>query len=365
MTDVDGNVGAAESLEPDVPPAIAERVRRRGGSATIYDVAELADVSPSTVSRALSKPGRISAKTEQKIRHAASRLHFRFNPIARALPTGRSHTIALVVADITNPVIFGIVRGAEQAASAAGYTLVIAESQESGATETEVIERLVPSVDGFVLATTRLNDERIVQIAARKPVVLINRAVDSVPSVLPDVDQGVVELMEHLAVTGHRSVVYVAGPTSSWINRRRWERMLEAAELHGVALDEIGPTIPTIQGGRDAFRRILQARTTAVVAFNDLIAIGIMQAASEACTRVPTELSIAGFDDIFGSELIVPPLTTVRSQLVLAGERAVHSILRRLDGDGGAESGEGVLLETTLVVRGSTGPAPQYPKESS
>lgn len=95
-----------------------DAVRRGKGAATIYDVAELAGVSPSTVSRALGKPGRISAVTEARIRVAAEQLSFRINPMARALHTGRTHTLALVVADITNPVIFGIVRGAEQAASA-------------------------------------------------------------------------------------------------------------------------------------------------------------------------------------------------------------------------------------------------------
>src|SRR4051795_3646503 len=98
---------AGESVD-EVSPELEARIKRRGGAATIYDIAELAGVNPSTVSRALSKPGRISAKTEAKIRAAAERLDFQFNPMARALPTGRSHTIGLLVADITNPVIFGI-----------------------------------------------------------------------------------------------------------------------------------------------------------------------------------------------------------------------------------------------------------------
>lgn len=342
------------SVEEPLPPAIAARVKRRGGAATIYDIAELAGVNPSTVSRALSKPGRISAPTEAKIRAAAQRLHFRFNPMARALPTGRSHTLALVVADITNPVVFGIVRGAEQAASAAGYTLVIAESQESGETEAETIERLIPSVDGLVLATTRLSDERIAEIAARKPVVLINRAVDNVPSVLPDVETGVAALLEHLHGHGHRSIAYLAGPETSWISERRFERMLDASDRLGFALVEIGPNQPTIEGGRAAYRRVLAARPTAVIAFNDLIAIGLMQAAAEQSVRVPEDLSVAGFDDIFGSELISPPLTTVRAQLVEAGESAVVDLLASLDGDELAADAR--LLETRLVVRGSTGP---------
>ena len=349
--------GVSVDLDGEIPPELAARVRRRGGAATIYDIAELAGVNPSTVSRALSKPGRISATTEAKIRVAAEKLNFRFNPMARALPTGRSHTLALVVADITNPVVFGIVRGAEKAASAAGYTLVIAESQESGEAEAEAIERLMPSVDGVVMATSRLSNERIVDIASRKPVVLINRAVEGVAGVLPDVESGVSELLTHLTDLGHRSIAYVSGPATSWISDKRFEQMLEATGRLGFSLVEIGPNSPTIEGGRAALRRVLAARPTAVVAFNDLIAIGLMQAAAEKGLAVPDQLSVAGFDDIFGSELITPPLTTVRAQLVEAGERAIATLLSRLAGD----DGDGVLplLATTLIVRGSTGVPPQ------
>jgi LacI family transcriptional regulator len=328
--------------------------RRKNGAATIYDVAELAGVSPSTVSRALGKPGRISAATEARIRVAAEQLSFRINPMARALPTGRTHTLALVVADITNPVVFGMVRGAERAATAEGYTLVIAESQESGVTEAETVQRLLPSVDGVILATSRLDDSDILGLARQKPLVLINRAVGDVAAILPDVEAGVSALLAHLHDLGHRSVAYLSGPTTSWVSARRWEHLLEHTERHGMALVEIGPNAPTIEGGHEAARRVRAARVTAVVAFNDLLAIGLMQALAQAGVRVPDELSVAGFDDIFGSELIVPPLTTVRSQLELAGHRAASHLLAELAG--APAVGEAPLLSTELVVRGSTAP---------
>jgi LacI family transcriptional regulator len=343
---------------PDVSPELSARITRRGGSATIYDVAELAGVNPSTVSRALTKPGRISAKTESRIRAAAARLDFRFNPMARALPTGRSQTIGVVVADITNPVIFGIVRGAEQAASAASYTLVIAESQESGEAEVDTIHRLLPSVDGLVLATTRLSDERIAEIAERRPVVVLNRAVDGIPSVLPDVRKGVRELVDHLIVLGHTSIAYLSGPDTSWISRRRWDELLELTLPAGVAAVEIGPNAPTIAGGAAALPRVRAARSTAVIAFNDLMAIGLMQSAASASVRVPDDLSVAGFDDIFGSEFIMPPLTTVRSQLTTAGARAVDHLMAQIGVDG-VESELDQLLDTSLVVRASTGVTPE------
>lgn len=329
---------------------------RRGSAPTIYDVAALAGVSPSTVSRALSKPGRISATTEAKIRAAADELRFRVNPLARGLFTGRTLTLALVVADITNPVIFGIVRGAEHAASERGYTLVIAESQESGEAESETVRRLMPSVDGIILATTRLGEAGIRDLAAEKPVVLINRAVSGVPAILPDVEKGVAALIDHLAALGHRSIAYLAGPTASWISDRRWEALLAYAEQRDIATVEIGPNAPTIDGGRAAVRRVRASRATAVVAFNDLIAIGVMQQFAEDGVEVPRQVSVSGFDDIFGSELIVPALTTVRSQLESAGRRAATSLIALVDGAQPDDPAQ--LLDTSLVVRASTGPAP-------
>lgn len=358
-------MSTADAADPsaagDIPPELAARIAKRGGSATIYDIAQLAGVNPSTVSRALSKPGRISQKTEAKIKAAAERLDFQFNPMARGLPTGRSHTLGLLVADITNPVIFGIVRGAEHAASAAGYTLVIAESQESGEAEAEAISRLLPSVDGIVLATTRLSDERIAGLSSRKPVVLINRPVDGVPSVLPDVETGVDALVEHLAGLGHRSLLYLSGPETSWISRRRWDHLLQTSSDRDLAIVEVGPHPPTIEAGKAALRRVLAARSTAVIAFNDLMAIGLIQAATAAGIRVPEDLSVTGFDDIFGSELIVPALTTVRAQLQEAGASAVAHLVELINGGpqaGDADAATGGLLETTLVVRASTGQAP-------
>lgn len=322
--------------------------KRRGGATTIYDVAQLAGVNPSTVSRAFTKPGRVSAATEAKIRAAAAELKFRPNPLARALPSGKTLTIGLVVADITNPMVFGVIRGAERAASAAGYVLVVAESQESGEVEAAAIERLMPGVDGIVMATTRLSDDRINDIASRKPVVLINRDVRGVPGVLPDIGAGVDALVDHLAALGHRSVAFVAGPAQSWISDRRWEAIMTAAGRHEMAAVEIGPNLPTLEGGRAVMPRVLAARVSAVIGYNDLIAMGIMQAAAQAGVSIPDDLSVAGFDDIFGSDLITPALTTVRSQLALAGERAVQQLLGQ-EGDA-----MGQLLHTELVLRAST-----------
>ncbi|WP_369372457.1 LacI family DNA-binding transcriptional regulator [Promicromonospora sp. Populi] len=329
---------------------------------TIYDIAVLAGVNPSTVSRALSKPGRISAKTEKAIQDAAKQLNYRVNPMARALPTGRSRTLGLIIADITNPMYFDVLRGAERAAALSGYTLVIAESQESGEREAATVERIAPSVDGLILGTTRLTDAQIAALAETKPLVVINRRVEGaadVEAIVPQLGPGIRQALTHLADLGHTSLVYLSGPDRSWMSAARGEALAAQARELGVAATQIGPGVPTLQGGRDALDAVVASGASAVFAYNDLMAIGLLHAAQERGLRIPGRLSIVGFDDIFGSDFTSPPLTTVRTPLGLMGELAARKILDRLGEDppdAGPTEAAGSPLATELVVRGSTGP---------
>ncbi|WP_062078419.1 LacI family DNA-binding transcriptional regulator [Demequina globuliformis] len=325
---------------------------RKSGAATIYDIARLAGVNPSTVSRALNKPGRVSAATEARIRKAAAELNFHENPLARALPTGRTNTIAAVVADMTNPVVFNTVRGAENAAARYGFTLIVAESQESGSIEAATADRVAPFVDGIILATTRLPDEHILRLAERKPVVMINRAAGNLVNIAPDVAPGIDQLVEHLASLGHRSIAYLGGPDRSWISARRWEALFKAARLRGISVFEIGPNSPTIAAGKLSFERAQASGASAIVAYNDLLALGLIRAAREQGVSVPDDISVAGFDDIFGADFVSPSLTTVRADLLEAGTRAVESLM----GDIGVDviARPEASLSTTLMVREST-----------
>ena len=347
--------------ESKAPPAA--RSNRRGKSVpTIYDVARLADVNPSTVSRALSQPGRINIKTEQRIHSAAKELNYRLNPMARALPTGRTSTIGLLVADITNPMFFTAVRGAERAAAERGYILVLVESQESGEREAEAAHRVLPSVDALILVTTRLSNASITELADRKPLVVLNRHIDGVSSLVPDVDRGIDQALDHLAELGHTAVAFLSGPSTSWMSGARWASLLARAPQRGMTIVEIGPGAPTLEGGRATLNRISASGVTAVVAYNDLMAIGLLRAATEAGIDVPGSLSIVGFDDIFGSDFTSPPLTTIRTPLDLAGDLAVRRALDMIDAD--ASDTDYVTpieppIVTELIVRGSTGPVPQ------
>ncbi len=323
--------------------------------ATIYDVARLAQVSPSTVSRALNKPGRISAQTERKIRAAAERLEFEINPMARALPTGRRMTLALMLADITNPVVFGLIRGAERGAAAAGYTLIITESQESGEAELRMLRKIQASVDGIVLATTRGPAEPIRQFAHAKPIVLVNRAEPGVASIIPDVPGGVAQLLDHLRACGHANVAYLSGPAASWVNGERWAALVRLAPPRAMHVFQMPGRAPTMAGGAEALERVMLLPATAVIAFNDLMAIGLLRQARQEDIAVPGRLSIAGFDNIFGAELTTPALTTVAAPLEDAGARAVESLVALIEGSP-ARLPEVSPFELRLVVRDSTGP---------
>jgi len=343
--------GSGLDAAADVPT----RVRPARPAPTIYDIAELAGVNPSTVSRALSKPGRISAKTEKLIQDAAKTLNYRVNPMARALPTGRTSTLGLIIADITNPMFFEVVRGAERAAALGGYTLILVESQESGEREAEAAERVAPSVDGMILVTTRLADEQIRELSDLRPLVVINRRVDGVDAIVPELEPGIEQALDHLGGLGHRSVAFLSGPGNSWMSAARWDELLERAVERGMSIVEIGPGVPTLEGGRDAISRVVASGVSAVIAYNDLMAIGLLRAAQERGLSVPGRLSIVGFDDIFGSDFTSPPLTTIRTPLGLIGELAVRRALESIGDEIPVGAGVTSTLATELVVRGSTG----------
>ncbi|MFF3027083.1 LacI family DNA-binding transcriptional regulator [Microbacterium sp. NPDC057944] len=335
-------------------PAESDAVRA-SESVTIYDVAKLAGVNPSTVSRALNRPGRVNAVTERRIRAAAETLNYHVNPMARALPTGRTSIVGLVVSDITNPVFFDVIRGAEAAATRSGYTLVLTESEESDEREYERAQRMLRMVDGMLLATPRMSDEQITALARQKPVAVVNRLVDDVLSVIPDVQHGIAEAVRHLRGLGHSRIAYVPGPPLSWMARRRGELLAQRCEWAHIELATLDSVAPTVAGGRSAAVAVRDSGATAVIAYNDLIAIGLMQELVETGIRIPADISVVGFDDIFGADFTSPPLTTVKSPLREGGDHAMAALLGRVTDT--EVSADGFDLATTLVVRGSTGPA--------
>jgi LacI family repressor for deo operon, udp, cdd, tsx, nupC, and nupG len=330
-----------------------KRDQERKPAATIYDIAKLAGVNPSTVSRALSRPERVSLKTRKIVIDAAAELNYQVNPFARALPTGRTQTMGLIVADITNPTFFEIIRGAGQSAALRDYTLVLAESAESGVAELTAARRMLASVDGLILAGPRMEDEDIRILAREKHVVVINREVSGVSCVIPDSARGISQAVRTLAANGHRKVVFVAGPLRSWMSARRWEGVQAACQWSKLEAVRLDSASPTLDGGRQVARAVRESGATAVMAYNDLLAIGLMQELQAAGILVPDALSIVGFDDIFGADFTTPPLTTIRSPLGESGSLAARLMLDLLAGS--RQDTRTLHAETELVLRGSSG----------
>jgi LacI family transcriptional regulator, galactose operon repressor len=319
---------------------------------TLHDVAREAGVAVSTVSRALSDPERVNVRTREHVQAVARDLGYRPNRLAQALHAGRTRMLAVLVPDITNPHNFGLVRGAEAQARAAGSTLIIADTQGGPEMETAHLDRLASSVDGFVLAASRLSDAELQALSERSPVVLFNRRVEGLASLATDSADGSRQIVEHLVALGHRVVAYLAGPGGAWSDTERWRALSEHAESAGIRIVRCGPFAPTLDGGPAAADVGLATGATALVAFNDLLAIGVLRRLAERGVAVPAQVSVVGYDDIFGADFCSPPLTTVAGPVDDAGRMLVDVL--RAAGDPPPE----ITLPTHLRIRESTGPAP-------
>ena len=321
---------------------------------TIYDVAREAGVAASTVSRAYSRPGRVNAETAQKIFQAASRLGYRSARLDDPKSGyGAVHeAIGLVIADVTNPFYGEIIKGAYVAAQEAGYQLVLLHTNESPEVERHAIERELAKVDGIVIASSRMTDSALRMVAKQKPVVLLNRIIPEASCVANDNDRGIRRAAEHLGALGHEKILYVAGPEISWSDGMRWRALREAAAELELDARRIGPNEPTVLAGLSAARRVVQADATAVLAYNDALAIGIMNGLRKLGVMVPDDVSVVGFDNIIYDEMVSPTLTTIASPLYRMGFTGVQNCIAM--GHGAQPSGTPLVLPVRLVVRQST-----------
>lgn len=321
---------------------------------TIYDVARAAGVAPSTVSRTFARPGRVNAETAERIRQVAEQLGYRANPMRQALATSHTHLLGLMISDVANPFYAQLIRGTQVAATEAGYEILLADSRESGTRERAALERLVPVVEGFVIGSSRLSDSGLRSIAKQRPMVMLNRELRGVPSVVTDNAGGVRAALELLRELGHDSVVYVAGPEASWADGVRFRALRDHASVLGLHTQKVGPFLPTFEGGLSAAQAMAERPPTAVIAYNDLMAVGVMHGFIRAGLRIPEEVSVVGFDDILISQLFIPQLTTVAAPMRQMGMTAVNNVIAVMKG-ARPSGGEALVMPVQLKVRGSTG----------
>ena len=327
---------------------------------SIRDVARRAGVSVATVSRAFTAPETVRATTRGRVLEVAAELGYRPNRAARGLITGRTGNIGVIVPDLGNPYFQSVLKGAQARARDADYAVFVSDSQESAAEEASLIGAMSKQVDGIVLCSSRLGAETLAALEPDPAVVLLNRRAPGRVTVSVDSAGGMRQAVEHLTALGHTRCAFISGPRRSWSNQQRLRGLSTAAGAAGVELIMIGPVAPQFDGGILAAEAVLASGATAVLAYNDLVAAGILSRVAQLGVVVPRELSVVGFDDIPLAAMLSPALTSVAAPTAQAGAVAVEALLARLDTT--AEPPEPVdrELPATLVVRGSTaapGPA--------
>jgi DNA-binding LacI/PurR family transcriptional regulator len=324
---------------------------------TIIDVARAAGVSPSTVSRALTSPGLVQPDTRRRVEQAVAELGYHPNRAARGLITGRTANIGLVVPDLANPFFPSVVKGVQARARESDYSVFLADTDEDPSVEADLVRALSKQVDGIVLCSPRMSDDEVRSMVGETPVVMLNRRVGRIPSVIMDNVGGTKQIVAHLKALNHRRVGFVAGPRTSWSNRERLRALRAATAAAGIELVEVGSVVPQFAGGVAAADLVLAAEVTAVVAYNDLVAIGLLNRFAVRGVAVPGQISVVGYDDIVMSEMASPSLTTLAQSKAQLGRAGVDLLLQFM------EDPEQVAvarweLATQLMVRDSTGPAP-------
>jgi DNA-binding LacI/PurR family transcriptional regulator len=334
----------------------------------IKAVAKRANVSTATVSRTMNGSAKVSPQTAERVRRAIEALNFYPNTNARALGSGRSSLYGLIISDITNPFFPELVKAFDDIAVMHGQEVLIANTNYDPERMKICVTRMLQrKVDGVAIMTSEM-DDRLVEVFSRRhiPLVFLDTGTPSpgVSCVRIDYSAGIDAAVHHLIELGHKRIAFISGPMRLASARMRYKAFMES-----TARDRLDANPNLIQegnhrvdGGHDAMKRILnsKARPTAVMASNDLTAIGAMGAIAEAGLRVPEDISVVGYDDIQLSAFTMPPLTTVslpRAEIANAAFRALLNA-RQEDAKQSVHSEEH-MVRPTFVRRNSTGPAPR------
>jgi LacI family transcriptional regulator len=331
---------------------------------TLARLARHLDLHPSSVSRALD-PARchfISPEVVARVRQAADKLGYRPNRTAAALRTGKSGCVGILLPDITNPVFPPILRGIEDGLRQGGLFTLVANASGSPDAARDLLGRmLAQGVDGVILATASKKDILLpVLRAAGVPVVLVNRvdASGGCPAVISDDPAGMAQSVDHLVGLGHRDIAHLAGPQTLSTGERRlqgFRAAMASAGLDGSNVEECDAY--AIEAGYDACQRLLakpSRRFTALVACNDLVALGAIDALREAGLKVPQDISVTGHNDMPLMDRVEPALTTVRIQHHEMGRAAAQLLIQAMANPARADTT--IMLRPELIIRLSTAP---------
>lgn len=321
--------------------------------ATIYSIAQKLGISPSTVSRAFSRPELVKATLREQILTTAQEMGYAPNRAARGLATGRTGVLGMLVPDVENPFFPPLIRAVQDAARARDAEVLLIDSELSAHAEQELVARIRPQVDGLIIASPRLPSARLRDVLDGVPAVIVNRSVRSLPSVVCDNTDALQEIAEHLYGLDHRRFALLRGPRASWAATSRARAVRTWAERRHVELHEFGPFEAHFADGRGAAAQIAKSGATAVFAFDDLMAAGVIAGLSDRGEIVPADRSIVGCDDVLLAQTMTPSLTTVAAPFADLGRASVHKLGELLEGQSPATS----TLRGAARLRGTIGPA--------
>lgn len=324
---------------------------------TIADVAREAGVSLSTVSRTFSTPDVVNPRTRQRVQSVANQLGYQPNRVARSLVLGRTSAIGLIVADISNPFFPPIIKSVQSRARHRDRAVLLADTDEHVADEIELAQVMAKQVDGLIVVSPRTPSDRLSEIRELAPTVFVNRSVDGAASVIIDDADGVRQAVQLLHGLGHTRIAYLGGPRGSWSNQQRRAAVAAEADELGMGLTEYGPFEPQIHAGLGAADLLHSSDITGIIAYNDLIALGVLNRLAERGLKVGEDVSVVGVDDSPLAAMARPSLTTVAVRGDRAGSAAVDLLLKVLQD---SELSDVIQLHTQLVARDSTGPAPDH-----
>lgn len=329
--------------------------------ANIKDVAKKAGVSVATVSRVLNHPENVSEKTSKKIMDIMDQLNYKPNAAARSLALNRSYTIALMVPNILNPLFPHVAKGVEEVALSRGYNMVLFNTENSGKKEAEFLETLADRrVDGVIIANTKLDENYLNNFKKKKlPMVLIGSDFTSLDMniVFTDYALGAYMITKHLIDVGYRKIYFVSSPLSWNQSERKKEGYLKALIENNIDYqnDWILEGNNDIESGYKCVKKIIHENKElpdAIFLANDLMAYGAFEALKDSNIKIPEDIGIAGFDDIFTSSVIEPKLTTVSLPVMKMGSIGARLLIEMLEDDDTVEH-QKVFLKPRLKIRKS------------
>ena len=326
----------------------------------ISEIAKRANVSTATVSRTLNQSGPVKAATARKVWRAVTELNYYPNSHARALVSGRSRLIGLIVSDITNPFFPELIRAFQDLAAQRQYDILLTSTDYLTSRMTECLRRMLErKVDGVAMMTSEMDLGLIKELSRRNvPIVFmdVGQMGPRMSHVAIDYGNGIRQAVDYIVGLGHRHVAFISGPLDLHSARTRRQAFLDGLRHHGLTPDRkmIREGMHTAEGGEQAMAALLRLAKppTAVVCSNDWTAIGALHAVHAAGLRVPEDVSIVGFDDIPLTRYTNPALTTVRMTASDVGSTAFHALYRLIGEE--AVEGDVYQIPTKLVVRDST-----------